>query len=423
MDKPQKLVIIGNGAAALSAVKAIRKKDRFASITLISEENCYAYSPALTTYYLSQKIDKEDLFIANHRFYQDYNVDTKFGVRAEAIDPFKQVVYLKDDIVAEYDKLLIATGASAKSLDNASTDVSKYISTLRTIQDAEKIRSVTGHAKEVVVLGAGLVSLQIVNAIFKKGLKITLLISSKQILSQNIDTECAAIIQRRLESQGISLLFGREVRNVKRGRTKAHVVTSLDEELPAHLIVVGKGIKPNIEPVVNTNIKVKEGILVDPYMRTSVENIFAAGDVAEIEDSLSGGTRVMANWPSACTQGETAGLSMTGHLTKSNGFFKQNITNIFGLTIASIGISKPCNCNYQELQYADPPKEIYRKFILKNNKIVGAVLLGNIRDIGVIRNCIENGIDISQWKDKIAQESLAFGKLFFSYNSLHNIKT
>ena len=423
MSEAKKQVIIGNSAAGLSAVKAIRKKGCSSPITLISAENCNAYSPVLTIYYISHKIDRDSLFIANERFYRDYNVRTKLGNRAVGIDPSKQVVYLEDDTIVEYDNLLIATGASAKSPDNIETDASEYVSTLRTIEDAEKIIKLSKDAKEIVVLGAGLVSLQAANAIFKEGVKVTFVVGSKQILSQNIDAECAAIIQRRLESRGVLFLFARDVRGIKREGNKAYVVTSSGEELPADLVVVGKGVKPNTELVVNSGVEVNEGILVDESMRTNIENIFAAGDVAEGKDLISGKTEVIANWPNACIQGEIAGLNMAGYLVRRKGQFKENITTLLGLTVASIGLSKSQNGNFEELKYINPQREVYSKFLLDGNKIIGAVLLGKIQDVGVIRNCIENGIDISPWKDRIARAPLDFVKILCAYPSAAQLQS
>jgi len=341
-------VIIGNSAAGLSAVKAIRKKGCFSPIILISTENCNAYSPVLTTYYIAHKIDRDSLFIADDRFYRDYDVTTKLGKGAVGIDSSKQEVYLEDNTIVQYDNLLIATGASAKWPDNIATDASDYVSTLRTIEDAKKIIELGKDAKEIVILGAGLVSLQAANALFKEGVKVTFVVGSKQILSQNIDAECAAIMQRRLESQGALFLFGRDVMAIKREANKALIITSSDEELPADLVIVGKGIKPNTELVANSNLKVSEGIFVDESMRTNIENIFAAGDVAEGKDSISGKTEVIANWPNARAQGDIAGLNMAGYSARRKGQFKENITTVLGLTVALMGLTKPQNGNFDE---------------------------------------------------------------------------
>jgi NAD(P)H-nitrite reductase large subunit len=406
-------VIIGNSAAALSAAKAIREKDTSSVITLVSAENCNAYSPVLTTYYIAGKIERDNLFIANDRFYRDYNVKTELGNRAVAIDLSKQVVYLEDETKVEYDNLLVATGASAKQLDKVGANAVKYVSTLRTIKDAEKIIKLSGEAREVVIIGGGLVSLQIANAMLPKRVKVTMVISSRQLLSQNIDAECAAIIQGRLESRGVFFLFGRDIRTVKRKGNKALVVTSAGEELPADLAFVGKGVKPNTELVINSGIEVREGILVDEFMKTNIENIFAAGDVAERKDSISGKTEVIANWSSACVQGEIAGFNMVGYPAKCKGQFKENITTSLGLAVASIGLSNPQNGNCEELKYVDPQRQVYRRLSLSGNRIIGAVLLGKIQDAGVVRNCIANEIDISPWKDRSVRTPLDFAAMLY----------
>ncbi len=396
-------VIIGNSAAGLNAIKSIRRKGCSSLITLISAESCNAYSPVLSPYYIAHQIKRDALFITDGGFYRDYDVDTKLGNKAVEIDPAKQVVYLEDESIVEYDNLLIATGASARAPDNIEADASEYVSTLRTIEDAEKIIKLSKDAKDIVILGAGLVSLQVANAVFREGVKLTFVVGSEQVLSQNVDAECAAIIQRRLESRGVSFLFGRDVQVIKREGDKTCVVTGSGEELVADLVVVGKGLRPNTGLVARNGVKVNRGILVDESMRTNVENIFAAGDVAEGKNSISGEMEIIGNWPNACVQGEVAGLNMAGHPARHIRQFKENITTVMGLPVASIGLSKPQNGNFEELRYVNPEREVYRKFLLDGNRIIGAVLLCQIQDAGVIRNCIENGTDISPWKDRMAR--------------------
>ena len=139
MSKAKKHVIIGNSAAGLSAVKAIRKMGDTGPIVLISAEDCNAYSPVLTTYYIAGQISRPGLFMIDDGFYKEFNVRTVFGRRAIDIDPVKREVHLDNRSKIGYDDLLIATGASARPLDNVHADASEYVLTLRTIEDADKI--------------------------------------------------------------------------------------------------------------------------------------------------------------------------------------------------------------------------------------------------------------------------------------------
>jgi nitrite reductase (NADH) large subunit len=405
--------IIGNSAAALSAIKAIRKMADSDPIVLISSEDCPAYSPVLTTYYIGGQIKRTDLFLANDRFYKRFNVQTHFGHRAEDIDPVKRVIHLDNRKKLTYGDLLIATGASARPLKNVDPDASAYVTTLRTIWDADKIIKAVEKARDIVFVGAGLVSLQTIKAILGRGIKISLLVGSYQILSQQMHAEAAAIIQNKLEAEGVSIFFGRDVDRVIRMGDRVRVVTSFSEALPADLVIVGKGVQPNTEVVKQTEIRVGAGILVDDQMRTNLKDIYAAGDVAEAKNSITGQMEVIATWANACAQGETAGLNMAGCTCQRQGQFRDNVTSILGVTAASIGVSRPGEGEFREVSYDNEKVGVYRKLFLDNSRIVGAVLLGRTEDAGVIRHCIARGLDVSPWEEMIAMAPLDFGKVLF----------
>lgn len=414
--KGKKQVIIGNSAAGLSAISAIRSIDGSCPITVISAENCMAYSPVLLTYYIAQKIGRDDLFIADDRFYREHNVKTIFGDRAVGIDPAQQTVYLEDDTKLEYDNLLIATGASAKYPTKESSKIPRIL-TVRTIEDAERIIRLSKDAQEIVVLGAGLISMQVANALAlaKKGIKLTFVVGSRYILSQNIDDGCAAILQKRLESQGVSFLFGRNAESFKEKNNKVWIVTDRGEDLFADLVVVGKGVTPNIDWIKETGVKVGRGVIVDEYMLTNIENVFAAGDVAEAMHLISGKRQVIATWPNACIQGRVSGLNMAGYPEKFDGGLNSNVTNIFGLTLATVGLCRATDGNFEEIKYADEEREIYRRFLLSDNRIAGAVLLSRVADAGIIRNLIENKTDVTPWKDRLTKSLLNVGTELFRW--------
>jgi len=404
-------LIIGNSAAAINAIRGIREKDNSCSITVISAEKGNAYSPVLTPYYIARKIPKKTLFVVDHRFYRNHKVKRILGKKAVAIDAPRQWVYLEDNTRLGYDYLLIATGASPVLPAPVRASIEPYVSTLRTIQDAEKIIELARQAKEILIVGAGLLGLQVANAINKPGVKLTIAEYAKHVLPEKIDAECAALIQRRLEDQGISFLFERAVKGFKKKGSKVCAVTEQGEELKANLVVVGIGVNPNTELATRSSgIEIKEGIVIDDFMKTNVENIFAAGDVSEGKNFISGQRQIIPNWSNACLQGRTAGLNMAGHRMKYEGGMTENILSIFGLTLATIGLSKPTGGNVEALKYSNPQKGIYRKILLDDNKIVGAVLLDKMEDSGLIKNLIQNRLDISIWKEKLARAPLDMGK-------------
>ena len=406
-----KHLIIGNSATALSAIDAIRKNGDKRPIVLVSAERHPAYSPVLTTYYIGNQIKRDGLFIVTGQYYRKNRVETILGRRAEWVDPQNRVVHLSGRGKLEYHDLLIATGASARPLDNVDPYAAPFVSTLRNIEDAERIRSLARNARKVVVIGAGLVSLQTVKAIWRPDLQITVVVGSDQILSQQLDRESAWLVQRRLEEKGVEILFGRRIEKVERRGDEVRVRTGYGESLPADLVVVGKGVRPNIGLVENTGVKTDWGVLVDDRMRTSVENVYAAGDVAEGENHVSGEREVIATWFNACAQGEIAGCNMAGRQVRREGQIRENVTTLMGLVVATIGQSRPKPGLYEEIRHVDFKRSIIRKFFFNGPYLAGALLIGRHGDAGVLRNCIAGKVDLSRWKASLAAEPLSYGTI------------
>lgn len=397
MGTKKRNVIIGNSAAAINAVKSIRKKDPDCSVVIISPEGLNAYSPVLTTYYIAKKIPKAGMYITDEKFYADHNVHMVLGKRAIGIDTNRQQVNLEDNAKVNYDNLLIATGASPRTIDNVSQDALPFIVTLRTLSDADRIIELAQNAKKIVSLGAGLISLQTVNGIYKPGMEISFVIGSHQVLSQNIDARSAEIVQKKIQSKaGISFKFGCSVNRVERKGDQALITLNSGEQLAADMIIVGKGVTPNSQMANGSEIQLKEGILVDDYLRSNVKNVYAAGDVCEGKNCITGEIGPAPNWINACEQGRIAGLNMCGCELPFHGAIYENITSNFGTVVASVGTVRNFDDSMSELIHFEPRRCEYRKFVIdKNRKLVGAILVNAVSDIGVIKNFIINSINIT----------------------------
>ena len=411
----KRTVIIGNSAAALSAIQAIRRENSTCPITLISQEDCYAYSPVLTPFYLSDRIQERNLFISDKRFYRGANVICLFGKEAVEIDPRKQAVVLNDDSKVNYDYLLIATGASPKAFDVLDSDTAKGLCYLRTIRNARKIKKLSKQAKEAAIIGAGLVSMEIANALYRNDIHLTFIAGSKQVLSQNVDWDCAAIIREEIEAScDSSILFGRNVNRIDKEDNKYNLSCDTGEEFAADMVIVGKGVVPNTQLVRNSGIIINKGVVVDDRLRTNIENIYAAGDVAEGRNLITGNIEVIPNWVNACEQGTTAGLNIAEVEAMSAGSINENITQFFGLGIAAIGITKVNDedNHFEELKFMDHERKAYRKLIINGNRLIGAILLGSIQDVGIIRNIIVNSVDISPFMNNLPKIPLDFSRRF-----------
>ena len=410
--KFQKHLILGNSAAALSAVKAIRENDLTSNITLVSAENHYAYSPVLLTYYVAQKIKRSALFLADQNFYQQYGAELNLGNPATRVDPQNRKVTLANNDVLDYDNLLIATGSSPKPLGIPGEDL-PGVFTLKTIDDADKLVKFAGRMKDIVIMGGGLIGLQAANALYREDRNIKIIIGSKQPLSRNVDPSCAENVCQGIRECGMSVIFETQAVSIEKAKNKLAVTLNSGRDFEADAVIIGKGVRPNIQLVEESEIKVNYGIMVDETMRTNVPKVFAAGDVAEGLNLITRQRQVIATWPNACSQGRTAGINMAGGTDKNEGL-SSNICGFLGSAIASVGITNPENDNFEELVADEPAKGRYRKLVWnKKDELVGAVLMGTVADIGVISNLIRNRVKIPREKrDQMVRSTIRYGDWF-----------
>ncbi len=402
-------VIIGNSAAGLNAAKAIRSRDSVCQVTMISAESCLAYSPVLLPYYLSGKIRKQGLFIADREFHRQNEIELLLGNEVTSIDVDRQIVVLSDGTVVQYDNLLVATGGSPKTLNVPGGDMATVM-TLRTVDDAERILKVSRNARDILICGAGLASLEVANALRRKDRRVLVMAKSPQILSRNADLECASIMQREIEKAGVTFLLESDVSEITKHDGRLHVETDCNGSMTVDLVVVGKGVNPNVQFLQGTKIGIDRGILVNERMQTSVANVYAAGDVAQARQLLTD-DYVVATWPSACFEGRIAGLNMAGQAAVLPPQVGYNIAPIFGRTAAFMGEGRATSPAVETVKSHNERKGVYRKFVLKDNRIIGAILLDSVRDVGTILNLIAKRVDVSHFKDQLASTSVSWGKI------------
>jgi len=408
----KRLVIIGNSAAGLAAATAIRRQDLSSLITILSDEDCPAYSRVLTTYYLAGEIERSQLQYCDLGFYGRHAIQPFLGHRATGVDVSRQRVLLDRGSPIPYDSLLIATGASP-TLPPIPGIHLQGVFGLRTAADAEAIAAWCKEAREVVILGAGLVSLQVANALLSPALEMTVVVKSPQVLSQMLDAEGAAFIESAMVAKGLKVVKGvdaREIRGDSRGAVR-EVLLEDGQVLLAQMAIVGKGVRPNIDFLDGSGIETKTGVLVDERMRTNIPNIFAAGDVAEGTDFLTKERRVSAIWPTAVAQGEVAGHNMAGIPTDFEGFIGRNVTHLFGQVTAALGLARARGNEFEICAFADPGIGVYRRLVLREGFLVGASLIGRIEDAGTLYSLIRTRRAFEPLKAQALRFPLHWGKV------------
>lgn len=387
-------LIIGNSAAALSAAEAIRMVDKDTAITMVCDEEGQAYSPVLLPSFIAGEIEKSKIYIKDNNFYKKNRIKTIFGKKAMRVLSNEKKLLLEDGILIKYNKLLIATGARPYFPEIKGINKEGVLG-LRTKKDAIEIFERAKKAKHAVIFGGGLVSLKTAWAISKQNVKVSIIISSDKVLSQILDYEGASIIKDYLVRVGYRILTNSSIVEIIGNKEAEGVILNTGEKLPADLVVIGKGIKPNKELVEGTGIMTDKGIIVDEYMNTNKKDIYAAGDVAQANDILREGKHLNAIWPVAVAQGKTAGYNMAGKRRVFSGALSMNVVDLNGLTVASVGITDIAEDKECE-EFIKRENRNYRKLIIKGDYIVGGVYIGNIENFGVIQSIIRKKIPLKR---------------------------
>jgi nitrite reductase (NADH) large subunit len=379
---------------------------------VISDELSMPYSRCLLTGYISGKVPAKNLFFRPERFYQKNRIDLLLGRQAVSVDPQARKVLLADGQAIGYVKLLLATGSNALLHEIRGKDL-PGVFVLRTLKDAERIAQAATSAQRAVVMGGGLVGLGSAIALRTLGLEVTVVVASQSILSQNIDLEGARILVRHLERNGLRFIFDTDVEEVQGDRQVKGVRLSDGQDLECELVIPAKGVRTNAGLAASAGAAVERGVLVDDRMRTTVPDIYAAGDVAQAREFLTGRKEVMTIWPVAAEQGKLAGMDMAGGEVDYLGGVAMNTVDFFGLPVVSIGETRqrmdPAGLEF--LTAVDEARGRYRKVILRDGKVVGAILIGDTESAGAYTGLMCTRVDVREVRDLLLGKDFDYAKL------------
>lgn len=410
-------VIIGNSAAGVSAAEAIRRLSPRDSITIISEEDYPAYSRCLLPEYLAGHIGEDRLRIRSGSFYDSMRIEAKLGKKAAGIDTVNRRVLLENGEKVPYDRLLIATGSVTTFPPLEGMD-SPGVFGLRTLADAQRILKAAGSARRAVVVGAGLVGLEAAYALYRRGLEVTVVEKAPRIVPQQFDSTASRVLMKDMESEGIRLILNTGIKGIAGtplwerlfGRKGKGVVLEDGGRLKCEIVVVATGARPNTDVVRDTGIKVNRGIVVNDYMQTSVPGVYAAGDVAETTDIVTGQRSVTPIWPNAMVQGRYAGCNMAGYPRRYSGLIgMQNTVEFREVPAIAAGLTQADPGEYEILTDYRPVHNTYKKLVLKDSVLKGIILVGDISNAGVLSALIRKKTDVSSFKHLLLLDDFGYG--------------
>lgn len=379
-------LIIGNSVAAVNCVEGIRSLDREGEITIVSAEGDTAYSRPLISYLLQRKTTRERMDYRPDSFYRENSCRVYSGTRAEKLNARKRTVTLSGKEELCYDKLLIAVGSTPRRPEIPGLAEVKRCFCFTTMDDALALEQELTAKSRVLIVGAGLVGLKCAEGVFERAGSVTVVEQADRLLPGVLDAQAAQILQKHMEECGVRFFLSRSVEALE----EETAVLSDGERLSFDILVLAAGVVPNTGLVRRAGGAAEQGILVDTACRTSLPDVWAAGDCTQGIELLSGEPRVLALLPNAAMQGYCAGVNMAGGTAFCDKMTTMNAAGFFGLHIITAG-----SCDGEGIVETDGEKN-YKKLVVRDGTLCGYILMGRVERAGIYTSLIRERTPLSE---------------------------
>ena len=346
---------------------------------LIASEKYHTYSRPLISYLLYGKTDEQRMKYRPDSFYSDNMVDTMLGKTAVSVDPKGHTVKLESGEVISYDKLMVATGSSPFVPPMKGLDKVEKKFTFMTLDDAHALDKAISAESRVLVIGAGLIGLKCVEGIADKVKEIAVVDMADRILPSVLDAEGAELVQKSIEKHGVKFYLNDSAAELEPNKAKL----KSGAEVEFDVLVVAVGVRPNIALLKDAGAECGRAIKTDNKCQTSLKDIYAGGDCTESYDITIGAERVLALLPNAYMQGNTAGVNMAGGEQLYENAIPMNAMGMFGYHMITAG-------SYDGNVYTEKEGENYKKLFYKDNRLMGYIMIGDIKRAGIYTALIKN---------------------------------
>ena len=397
-----KHVIIGAGPAGVIAAETLRRGDPDCSIKLITNEAEAPYSRMALPYFLAGSIGEDGTHLRHgENHFIDLGIDV-VNDQVASVSPDKKSIAMADGGEVSFDRLLIATGSNAARPPVPGMDL-PGVENCWTLADGRKIAAATKNGSRVVLMGAGFIGCIVLEAMVARGVDLTIVEMEDRMLPRMMDHTGGDMIKRWCQSKGVKVMTSTRVTGIEKSASALTISYGDGTSAEIDAVVVATGVKPNIGFLEGSGIDTDLGVLVDHNLATSKAGIFAAGDVAQGPELLSGNREIHAIQPTASEHGRIAALNMAGHKTHYRGSLSMNVLNTLGLISSSFGMWDGAEGG-QEALAVDNDGFRYLRLSFKDDVVVGALALGLTSHVGVIRGLIQTGVKLGHWKDRLMED-------------------
>ena len=397
-------VIIGAGPAGVIAAEALRRIDSAASVKVIGDEPEAPYSRMAIPYCLIDRVAEEGTHLRKtDGHFDDLNIEV-INDRALSVSPIEGSLALESGTTVSYDRLLVATGSTPISPPIEGMDL-PGVHPCWTLADYRNIAARADKGAKVVLMGAGFIGSIILEALAARGVDLTVVELENRMVPRMLHEATGGLIKRWCEQRGVRVLTSTRVDGITGGDPLA-VSLSNGETLTANLVISATGVAPNTQFLQGSGVNIDQGILVNERLESSVENLFAAGDVAQGRDFSTGDYTIQAIQPTAVDHGRVAASNMTsGHAQLDRGSLNMNVLDTMGLVSTSFGAWEGLGGG-ESAELNDPDRFQYLNLQFHEDVLVGANTLVHTDHIGVLRGLIQTGLHLGVWKDRLLKNPL-----------------
>jgi nitrite reductase (NADH) large subunit len=389
----KRIIVIGGGVTGVTAIKAIREFDKESEVFFLCEEKFYPYMRIKLSKNLFDLLNEDKMLLQKKEWYEENNINIFVDVKVIKVDTNICEVFLSNGTSLKYDKLLFANGANNRKPPINGID-KEGVFTLRTLKDTKEIKNTAMDKENILIIGGGIQGLEIAWIMHQHNKKISLCEIQSRLMPIQLDEVASKVLKQAVENVGVSINLNTAVNKIIGLNHVEGVVTTEEKRINCDIVIYSTGTMPNIDIVKDTTIKTTRGIVVNERMETNIENIYAAGDVAEFNGINVG------LWNIGIGQGKVAGYNMVNNECKYNHIVPVTTLNAFNISLFSMGIVQDENADVTIVK-DESDKSMYNKIFIKNNRIVGAIVIGDIRRSPILKTAIEKetnlfGIDLSK---------------------------
>lgn len=388
-----KYVVVGAGVAGVTACQAILDTDPEGEIRLFTDEPYPFYSRMRLTEVVSRKVEPQQLVLRGPAWFEERGIGFHPGepVQEIGLEPLRVLSQRRH---YRADRLLLATGGYSFIPPIPGAQQAGVFS-LRTMADAMSIRDQAAEASRAIVVGGGVLGLELGNALHARGLEVTVVETSDRLLPRQTDLQAARILQETMERMGFRFRLSAQSREIQGDGKRARALLLGDGEvLEADMFLISAGVRPHLELARALGLKLDRAIVVDHRMETSIPNIYAAGDCIEHQGAYYG------IWPAAEEQGRIAGINMAGGQASYQGTVMRNQLKVLGIDLLAAGQIDPEGALEAEV-VSDPSRGIYRKLVYQEDRIVGTILLGDLSGQRGILRALEEARSLGHLKGSV----------------------